>query len=123
MSLDCGTEAEGQQDSDGEEAEASAEEAQTVRSPEVPDEGTDTSAVAWLDRYQATNDLILKLEETLAMMERQGVNLTSAWELANTARSLLESADVAQAIIYANRSFRMALDLHRFPDSQGVAAS
>jgi hypothetical protein len=57
------------------------------------------------------------------MMESKGCNLTNAWELANTARSLLDSADVTQALIYANRSFRIAQDVHRFPDSAGVAAS
>lgn len=122
-SIDCGTEAGERRESPGEDDEEGAGKVSDVRSPDVPDEAIDTGAVPWLDRYQATNDLICKLEDTLRMMERQGVNLTTAWELANTARSLLESADVAQALIYANRSFRMAQDLHRFPDSQGVAAS
>jgi hypothetical protein len=93
-----------------------------VRSPGVPENPPDEGAVPWLDRFETTNALIQQLEDTLKLMESKGVNLTSAWELANTARSLLDSADVAQALIYANRSFRMALDIHRFPDT-GVAAS
>ncbi len=95
----------------------------SVRSPGVPDEVPTEGAVPWLDRYESTNRLISQLEDTLRMMESNGCNLTNAWELANTARSLLDSADVTQALIYANRSFRIAQDLHRFPDSAGVAAS
>jgi hypothetical protein len=93
-----------------------------VRSPGIPEEPRGDDAVPWLDRFESTNALIDQLEDTLKMMERKGINLTNAWELANTARSLLDSADVAQALIYANRSFRLALDVHRFPES-GVAAS
>ncbi len=91
-------------------------------SPGVPVGGSDTGAMPWLDRYESTNSLIAQLEDTLRMMEANGCNLTNAWELANTARSLLDSADVTQALIYANRSFRIAQDIHRFPD-KGVAAS
>jgi hypothetical protein len=39
------------------------------------------------------------------------------------ARSLLESADVIQALIYANRSFRLAMDVHRLNGEAKVAAS
>lgn len=92
-------------------------------SPGVPVGGSDTGAMPWLDRYESTNSLIAQLEDTLRMMEANGCNLTNAWELANTARSLLDSADVTQALIYANRSFRIAQDIHRFPDTKGVAAS
>jgi hypothetical protein len=92
-------------------------------SPGVPEEPTSEGAVPWLDRYESTNSLISQLEQTLRMMEANGCNLTNAWELANTARSLLDSADVTQALIYANRSFRIAQDIHRFPDKSGVAAS
>ncbi|UCC92386.1 MAG: hypothetical protein JSW25_06845 [Thermoplasmata archaeon] len=92
-------------------------------SPGVPEEPSSEGAVPWLDRYESTNSLITQLEQTLRMMEANGCNLTNAWELANTARSLLDSADVTQALIYANRSFRIAQDIHRFPDRSGVAAS
>jgi hypothetical protein len=67
--------------------------------------------------------LIGQLEDTLELMEQRGVNLTSAWALANTARSLLDSADVTQALIYANRSFRLALEVHRLEGPTGAAAS
>lgn len=102
-----------------------AKEASTLEAPEqgMPESTSDTGGVPWLDRYESTSSLINQLEDTLRMMESKGVNLTNAWELANTARSLLDSADVAQALIYANRSFRVALDTHRFRDSTGVAAS
>jgi hypothetical protein len=99
------------------------EQPEAMSSPGVPEGADDPGAVPWLDRYETTNNLIGQLEETLRVMEAKGVNLTSAWELANTARSLLESADVPQALIYANRSFRLAMDVHRFPDSTGAAAS
>jgi hypothetical protein len=92
-------------------------------SPGVPEGEDDGGAMPWLDRYEATNRLIEQLEETLTMMEKRGVNLTQAWELANTARSLLDSADVAQALIFANRSFRMAMDIHRFQEPASGAAS
>lgn len=115
MSIGCEPgERRGQQDEDA---------TGPVRSPGVPDEGETEGAVPWLDRYESTNRLIAQLEDTLRMMEANGCNLTNAWELANTARSLLDSADVTQALIYANRSFRMAQDIHRFPESSGVAAS
>jgi hypothetical protein len=99
-----------------------AEDSPAYSSPGVPDESVTEGAVPWLDRYESTNRLITQLEDTLRMMESNGCNLTNAWELANTARSLLDSADVTHALIYANRSFRIAQDIHRFPDS-GVAAS
>ena len=118
MSIDCEP-AERTQSPDP----ATEDELAAVRSPGVPEEVADNAVVPWLDRYESTNALIVKLEDTLRMMENKGVNLTNAWELATTARSLLESADVAQALIYANRSFRLALDVHKFPDSPGVAAS
>jgi hypothetical protein len=99
------------------------EDPSSYASPGVPEEAVSDGAVPWLDRYESTNNLINQLEQTLRMMEANGCNLTNAWELANTARSLLDSADVTQALIYANRSFRIAQDLHRFPDRAGVAAS
>jgi hypothetical protein len=83
----------------------------------------DSGAVPWLDRYDTTERLLEQLEETLRLMESRGVNLTSAWELATTARALLESADVVQALIYANRAFRVALDTHRTVAGTGGAAS
>ena len=116
MSIDCEPE---------ERAQSHREEEDTgpIQSPGVPDEGATEGAVTWLDRYDSTNRLSTQLEDTLRMMESRGCNLTNAWELANTARSLLDSADVTQALIYANRSFRIAQDIHRFPESSGVAAS
>ncbi len=123
MSLDC---VEPAQATGAEEAppesKKTVRKVKVVRSPGVPETPPGEGAVPWLDRFETTNALIQQLEETLRLMESKGVNLTNAWELANTARSLLDSADVAQALIYANRSFRMALDLHRFPET-GVAAS
>jgi hypothetical protein len=117
MSIDCEPRERKRSHHDEKEDEAS------YASPGVPDEGATEGAVPWLDRYESTNRLITQLEQTLRMMESNGCNLTNAWELANTARSLLDSADVTQALIYANRSFRIAQDIHRFPDSAGVAAS
>lgn len=99
------------------------EEVTSYRSPGVPEEASAGGAVPWLNRYETTNSLILQLEQTLRMMEANGCNLTNAWELANTARSLLDSADVTSALIYANRSFRIAQDIHRFPDATSVAVS
>lgn len=99
------------------------EDSASFASPGVPEGGSASSAMPWLDRYESTNSLISQLEDTLRMMEANGCNLTNAWELANTARSLLDSADVTQALIYANRSFSIAQDIHRFPDNKGVAAS
>lgn len=123
MTLDC---AEPAQASGAEEGSSKTKKivrkVKVVRSPGVPESPPGEGAVPWLDRFESTNALIQQLEDTLKLMESKGVNLTSAWELANTARSLLDSADVAQALIYANRSFRMALDIHRFPET-GVAAS
>ncbi len=116
MSLDCEPAAKKQR-------VVSEDEETSYVSPGVPEEGVSEGAVPWLDRYESTNSLITQLEQTLRMMESNGCNLTNAWELANTARSLLDSADVTQALIYANRSFRIAQDIHRFPDSTGVAAS
>jgi hypothetical protein len=118
MSLDCEPAAKKKKVShdDGEDSSS-------YTSPGVPEEPSSEGAVPWLDRYESTNSLISQLEQTLRMMEANGCNLTNAWELANTARSLLDSADVTQALIYANRSFRIAQDIHRFPDSTGVAAS
>jgi len=104
------------------ESKKTVRKVKVVRSPGVPETPPDGEAVPWLSRFESTTALIKQLEDTLRLMESKGVNLTSAWELANTARSLLDSADVAQALIYANRSFRMALDIHRFPET-GVAAS
>jgi len=95
----------------------------SFKSPGVPEQGVAEGAVPWLDRFETTNNLISQLEQTLRMMEANGCNLTNAWEMANTARSLLDSADVTQALIYANRSFSIAQDIHRFPDKGGVAAS
>ena len=92
-------------------------------SPSIPDGSNDAAAIPWLDRFEATERLIVQLEDTLGLMEQRGVNLTSAWELANTARALLDSADVTQALIYANRSFRLALEVHRLEGPSGVAAS
>ena len=83
----------------------------------------DSGAVPWLDRYDTTERLLEQLEETLRLMESRGLNLTSAWELAMTARALLESADVVQALIYANRAVRVALDTHRTNAGAGGAAS
>jgi hypothetical protein len=114
MSIDCEPKAKEQVHHEEDEA--------SIASPGVPEEGATEGAVPWLDRYESTNALISQLEQTLRMMESNGCNLTNAWELANTARSLLDSADVTQALIYANRSFRIAQDIHRFPDA-GVAAS
>ncbi len=123
MSLDCVEPAQASGADEGSsESKKIVRKVKVVRSPGVPETPPDTGAVPWLDRFETTNALIQQLEETLRLMESKGVNLTSAWELATTARSLLDSADVAQALIYANRSFRMALDLHRFPET-GVAAS
>jgi hypothetical protein len=119
MSLDC----ELSQEQTPEPAPPALEGAGVTASPGIPEGGADGAIVPWLDRYESTNALILQLEDTLRLMETNGVNLTSAWELANTARSLLDSADVTQALIYANRSFRMAQDCHQFPDSGSVAAS
>ncbi len=92
-------------------------------SPSIPDGSNDAAAIPWLDRFEATERLIVQLEETLDLMGQRGINLSSAWELANTARALLDSADVTQALIYANRSFRLALEVHRLEGSTGVAAS
>ncbi len=123
MSLDSAEHAEACGVDDGSsESKTTVRKVKVVRSPGVPETPPDVGAVPWLDRFESTTALIKQLEDTLKMMESKGVNLTSAWELANTARSLLDSADVAQALIYANRSFRMALDIHRFPET-GVAAS
>jgi len=116
MSLDCEPAAKKKVVHEEEEEKTS------YTSPGVPEEASAGGAVPWLDRYESTNSLILQLEQTLRMMEANGCNLTNAWELATTARSLLDSADVTQALIYANRSFRVAQDIHRFPD-KGVAAS
>ena len=123
MSLDCvePSQASGAEEGPS-ESKKTVRKVKVVRSPGVPETPPGDGAVPWLDRFETTNALIQQLEETLRLMESKGVNLTNAWELANTARSLLDSADVAQALIYANRSFRMALDLHRFPET-GVAAS
>lgn len=107
---------------DSSESKRTVRKVKVVRSPGVPETPPDAGAVPWLDRFETTNALIQQLEDTLRLMESKGVNLTNAWELASTAKSLLDSADVAQALIYANRSFRMALDIHRFPET-GVAAS
>jgi hypothetical protein len=92
-------------------------------SPSIPDGSNDAAAIPWLDRFEATERLIVQLEDTLDLMGQRGINLTSAWELANTARALLDNADVTQALIYANRSFRLALEVHRLDGSSGVAAS
>ena len=83
----------------------------------------DSSVIPWMDRYESTERLLKQLEETLGLMEARGVNLTSAWELANTARSLLDSADVIMALINANRALRMALEVHRLHDGLGGSAS
>ena len=91
----------------------------------VAEKGTDldSSIIPWMDRYESTERLLKQLDETLRLMEARGVNLTSAWELANTARSLLDSADVIMALIYANRALRMALEVHRLHDGLGGTAS
>jgi len=83
----------------------------------------DSSVIPWMDRYESTERLLKQLEETLSLMEARGVNLSSAWELANTARSLLDSADVIMALIYANRALRLALEVHRLHDGLGGTAS
>ena len=83
----------------------------------------DSSVIPWMDRYESTERLLKQLEETLQLMEARGVNLSSAWELANTARSLLDSADVIMALIYANRALRLALEVHRLHDGLGGTAS
>jgi hypothetical protein len=98
------------------------DDAEGIESPSIPDSSNDAGPVPWLDRYETTSHLIGQLEDTLRMMEEEGVNLTEAWEMANTARSLLESADVVQALIFANRSFNMARQVHRM-GSSGAAAS
>jgi hypothetical protein len=83
----------------------------------------DSCVIPWMDRYDTTERLLKQLEETLRLMEARGINLTSAWELANTARSLLDSADVVTALIYANRAMRMALEVYRLHDGFGGVAS
>ena len=123
MSLDNTDNAEAcRAEEESSESQKTVRKVKVVRSPGVPEASPADAAVPWLDRFESTTALIKQLEDTLRLMESKGVNLTSAWELANTARSLLDSADVAQALIYANRSFGIALDIHRFPES-GVAAS
>lgn len=123
LSIDCDAPVKASgAEGDAQEKRTKVRKMKVVRSSGIPEEPSSEGAVPWLDRYESTNALISQLEDTLKMMERKGVNLTNAWELANTARSLLDSADVAQALIYANRSFSLALDVHRFPES-GVAAS
>ncbi len=86
-------------------------------------EALDDTVIPWMERYDTTEKLITQVEETLRNLEQRGVNLTTAWDMANTARSLLDSADVVQALIYANRSFRLALEVHRLQDGGGGAAS
>jgi hypothetical protein len=98
------------------------DDADELEAPSIPDGSNDAGPVPWLDRYETTSHLIGQLEDTLRMMEEEGVNLTEAWEMANTARSLLDSADVVQALIFANRSFNMARQVHRM-GSSGAAAS
>ena len=88
-----------------------------------PSSNLDSSIIPWMDRYESTERLLKQLEETLRLMEARGVNLSSAWELANTARSLLDSADVIMALIYANRALRLALEVHRLHDGLGGTAS
>jgi hypothetical protein len=119
MSLDC----EPAEPQAPEEINLGLNDVELPRSPKIPDGSNDAGAVPWLDRFDSTERLIEQLEDTLKMMEDRGVNLTSAWQLATTARSLLESADVVQALIYANRSFRMALEVQRGDGQMGAAAS
>ena len=116
--LDCKPEAEQAE----EEALDILEDSDDLEVPEIPDGSNDAGPVPWLDRYETTSHLIGQLEDTLRMMEEEGINLTEAWEMANTARSLLDSADVVQALIFANRSFNMARQVHRM-GSSGAAAS
>ncbi len=120
MCLDCEPEAKRRQDT--EEIDILDDDDEELESPDIPDGSEEAGPVPWLDRYEATSHLIGQLEDTLKMMDAEGVNLTGAWELANTARSLLDSADVVQALIYANRSFHVARQVHRVGPS-GVAAS
>ena len=119
MSLDC----EPQEPQVHEEVPLNHEGLELPPTPEIPEGSNDTGAVPWLDRFDSTKRLIEQLEDTLKMMQDRGVNLTSAWELATTARSLLDSADVIQALIYTNRSFRMAQEIQRNDGQTGVAAS
>jgi hypothetical protein len=121
MSID--QEPEGPQEPSTDEPPLEPEKQLPPPSPEIPEGSDDSGAVPWLDRYQATNHLIEKLEETLNMMEERGVNLTEAWQLATIAKSLLDSADVVQALIYANRSFRLAMDVHRLNGEAKTSAS
>ncbi len=123
MSIDCDAPAAASSSGpDTPDKRTKVRKVKVVRSPGIPEMPSGEGSMPWLDRFETTNALINQLEDTLKMMETKGINLTNAWELANTARSLLDSADVAQALIYANRSFSLALDVHRFPES-GVAAS
>ena len=85
--------------------------------------GFDSGVVPYLDRYETTERLLEQLEETLHLMEARGINLTTAWELVRTARALLESADIVQALICANRALRVALEVNRLHMAPGGAAS
>ncbi len=107
---------------DGDASQQAAEEiAEIVAEPQGY--GFDSGVVPYLDRYETTERLIEQLEETLHLMEARGVNLTTAWELVTTARALLESADIVQALIYANRALRVALEVNRLHMAPGGAAS
>ncbi len=125
LSIDDNGDGDGRRKADsgrtGSEEEIAEELADVVVEPDAY--SYDSGAVPWLDRYDTTERLLEQLEETLRLMESRGLNLTSAWELAMTARALLESADVVQALIYANRAFRVALDIHRTHAGTGGAAS
>ena len=107
----------------GDAIEAGGEEGSGEVVAEGGGSNMDSSVIPWMDRYESTERLLKQLEETLRLMEARGVNLSSAWELANTARSLLDSADVIMALIYANRALRLALEVHRLHDGLGGTAS
>jgi hypothetical protein len=123
LSIDSGNDVKKQHD-DGELIIMDDDDDEEEADTDVEGEETlDDSVIPWMDRYDTTEKLITQVEETLRQLEERGVNLTTAWDMANTARSLLDSADVVQALIYANRSFRLALEVHRLQDGSGGAAS
>ena len=108
--------------SDGDASKEAAEEiAELVVEPQGY--GFDSGVVPYLDRYETTERLIDQLEETLQLMEARGTPLTTAWELVRTARAFLESAEIVQALIYANRALRVALEVNRLHMTPGGAAS
>ena len=107
---------------DGDASEQAADEiAELVVEPQGY--GFDSGVMPYLDRYETTERLLEQLEETLQLMEARGTVLTTAWELVRTARALLESAEIVQALIYANRALRVALEVNRLQMAPGGAAS